>query len=173
MKKTSTAAKKTALCGVLAALSIALLYLGGLTPLDLSVIFLCALITIFVVIEAGEGYAWIFIFVTGALADILMPNKLFSIEYFLFGALYPILKSHIEKLPRIPSFIVKIAVLDIMLLGCLLLGKFVFLAGEDYFSLSFVTMLIGTLFFVLYDFTLTKCLSYYLAVLRKKLNIKW
>ncbi|MBQ7599190.1 MAG: hypothetical protein IJU57_00780 [Clostridia bacterium] len=169
---TASRTRKIALCGILAALTTGLLYLCCMTPLDLTAVMASALITTLCVIEAGSGYAWIFGAVTATLAVLILPDKLYAIEYALFGAAYPILKGYIERLPKIPAFIIKIAMMDLMLLGCLLLAKFVFLAGDDYYSLEFLTMLIGTAMFVLFDFTLTKCISFYVKILRKKLKIK-
>ena len=156
---TASRTRKIALCGILAALTTGLLYLCCMTPLDLTAVMASALITTLCVIEAGSGYAWIFGAVTATLAVLILPDKLYAIEY-------------IERLPKIPAFIIKIAMMDLMLLGCLLLAKFVFLAGDDYYSLEFLTMLIGTAMFVLFDFTLTKCISFYVKILRKKLKIK-
>ena len=169
---TKTPAKRIALSGILAALTMGLLYLCCMTPLDLTAIMVSALITVLCVIETGSGYAWLFGAVTSTLAVLILPDKLYAIEYVLFGAAYPILKGYIEKLPKIPAFIIKIVMMDLMLLGCLLLGKFVFLAGDDYYSLEFLTMLIGTAMFVLFDFTVSKCITFYVKVLRKKLKIK-
>ena len=169
---TASPARRIALSGILAALSIGLLYVCCMTPLDLTAIMMTALITVLVVIETGSGYAWLFVAVTSALAVLLLPDKLYAIEYVLFGAAYPILKGYIEKLPKIPAFVIKIVMMDLMLLGCLLLGKFVFLAGDDYYSLDILTMVIGTAMFVLFDFTVTKCISFYVKVLRKKLKIR-
>jgi hypothetical protein len=93
-------------------------------------------------------------------------------EYVLFGALYPVLKGYIERLPRGFAFVLKVAMLDVMLLACLIVGQLVLGLGEEYFSLSFITVGVGTLFFAFYDYTLTKCISYYIVILRKKLRLK-
>jgi len=172
MKEKRNLTKKIALCGVLAALAIAMLYLGGLTVLDLSILLVCSLITVLTVIEAGTKMAWVYVAVTGTLAMLLLPNKLYALEYLMFGGLYPVLKGYIERLPKWPAFIIKVAMLDLMLLGCLIIGQLVMGLGEEYFSLSFITMAVGTLFFAFYDYTLTKCISYYIIILRKKLHLK-
>lgn len=164
--------KNIALCGVLAGLAVGMLYLGEFTPLDLSLLLICALITVLVVIETGNKMAWLYAAVTSVLALIILPNKLYAIEYVVFAAMYPILKGYAEKLPKWPSFILKIAILDAMLFLCVTLGQFVFLVGDEFFSLSVITMVLGTLFFVLFDYTLTKCITYYIVKLRKKLRIK-
>ncbi|MBE6626806.1 MAG: hypothetical protein E7628_06470 [Ruminococcaceae bacterium] len=172
MKEKRKLTKSIALCGVLAALSVGMMCLGGLTVLDLSILLVCSLITVLTVIETGNKMAWIYAAVTSTLALLLLPNKLYAMEYVLFGALYPVLKGYIEKLPRTIAFVLKIAMLDVMLLSCLIVGQVVLGLGEEYFSLSFITVGLGTLFFAFYDYTLTKCISYYIVILRKKLRLK-
>lgn len=168
-KKSST--KKVAVCGVFAALCMVILWLGGMTVLDLSVLVICALMTMLLVVETGEKMTWIYAAATAALTLILLPDKLYAIEYILFAAVYPILKLHFEKLPPVLSWPVKISCLDSMLLLCVVLGQYVFMAGEDYYALSWVTVGIGTAFFVLFDITLSLCISLYIVKLRKKLRI--
>jgi hypothetical protein len=172
MKEKRNLTKNIALCGVLAALSIGMMCLGGLTVLDLSILLVCSLITVLTVIETGNKMAWIYAAVTSTLALLLLPNKLYAMEYVLFGGLYPVLKGYIERLPRGLAFVLKVAMLDIMLLSCLIVGQLVLGLGEEYFSLSFITVGVGTLFFAFYDYTLTKCISYYIVILRKKLHLK-
>ena len=168
----NTAARKTAFCGVFAALSLVLLYLGGLTVLDLTVIMLCSFVTVVVIIETGDKTALIYAAATSVLALILLPSKLYAVEYIVFSALYPLIKPRIEKIrPKWLAFILKIALLDLMLLGCVLLGQLVLHVGDEFFSLSFITMALGTAFFILYDFAFTRCIIFYMAKLRKTIGL--
>ena len=160
------------LCGIFAALSMAVLWIGGMTLLDLSVLIICALMTMLLMVEVGERMTWIYAAATAALALLLLPSKLYAIEYILFAAVYPILKMHFEKI-RIwwAAYLVKLSCLDTMLLACVVLAQLVFHAGEDFFSLSWLTIGAGTLFFILYDVTLTLCISLYIVKLRKKIGL--
>ncbi|MBQ3638237.1 MAG: hypothetical protein II953_07740 [Clostridia bacterium] len=163
--------RRIALCGIFAALCLVFLGFGGLTLLDLSILVVCALMTMLLVVEAGVRMTWIYAAATSVLALLLLPSKLYAVEYALFAAVYPILKLYMEKLPAIAAYPVKISCLDSMLLLCLVLAQKVFMAGEDYFSLSWITVGVGTLFFILFDVTLSLCISLYLVKLRKKLGI--
>ena len=168
----NTAARKTAFCGVFAALSLVLLYFGGLTVLDLTVIMLCSLVTVVVIIETGDRYGFIYAAATSVLALILLPSKLYALEYILFSTVYPIIKPRIEHIPnRFAALAVKVASLDLMLLGCILLGQYVLHVGDEFFSLGAVTMLVGTAFFTLYDFALTRCITFYMVKLRKTIGL--
>ncbi len=172
MKRDKTLTKKITLCGIMAALSITFLYIGGITVLDLSVILLCSLVTMFVMTETGERMTWVYFAVTATLALMLLPSKLYAIEYTLFGALYPILKMHLERLKPMLAWVLKILTLDLMLLGCVLLGQLVFSLGDEYFSLGALTFILGSLFFILFDRALTVCISFYIVKLRDKLKLK-
>lgn len=162
--------KKITLCGVFAALAMVMLYIGGLTVADLTVVAVCALMTMVIVIEAGIKYAWIYAAATAALALILLPNKIYAVEYICFAAVYPAAKLYFERLRALFAWPVKISVLDMMLMGCVFLAQRVFLLGDEYFPLSGLTLLIGTAFFVLYDIALTVCVTFYIVKLRKRLG---
>ncbi|MBQ3707011.1 MAG: hypothetical protein II889_03785 [Clostridia bacterium] len=162
--------RKIALCGVFAALCLVFLWIGGMTLLDLSILVVCSLMTMLLVVETGEKTAWIYAAATGVLALLLLPSKLYAIEYILFAAVYPIMKLHFERLRPLFAWPVKISFLDTMLLVCVVLAEHVFMAGDDYFALNWITVGMGTLFFILYDITMTLCISLYIVKLRKKLG---
>ena len=140
--KSKDMTKKLTLCGIFAALCIVFLYIGGFTVADLSLLVVCAIMTMVILVETGEKYAWVYVGVTSTLALILLPSKLYALEYIMLSAVYPILKMHFERMRN--------------------------LAGDEFFSLSVVTVAVGTVFFVLYDFCLSACITLYMVKLRKK-----
>ena len=156
----------------MAALALALLYVGGITVLDLSVVLFCSMITMFVMIETGEKMTWTYFAATAFLAFLILPSKIYAIEYTLFGALYPIIKSYFERIRGWLSFALKLVAFNVMVAICVLLAKFVFLLGDEYFPLGVITFVVGSAFFVLYDRVLTKCVTFYLVKLRNKLKFK-
>lgn len=158
--------KKLALGGVMAALCIALLYLLGLTAFDLSVLVLCSLMTMLVMVECGVKMTWIYAAVTSVLALLLLPSKLYAIEYLMFAALYPILKMYFERMPAMYAWLLKVSCLDSMLMLCLILVRLVFTTA-DFFPFTMPTFLLGTVFFVLFDIVMTMCISVYMIKLRK------
>ncbi|MBQ9716811.1 MAG: hypothetical protein IJV76_02360 [Clostridia bacterium] len=162
--------KKLALGGVMSALCIALLYLLGLTAFDLSVLVLCSLMTMLVMVECGVKVTWIYAAVTSVLALLLLPSKLYALEYMMFAALYPILKMYFERLPAMYAWLLKISCLDSMLMLCLVLVRLVFTTA-DFFPFAMPTFILGTAFFILYDIVLTMCISVYMIKLRKILKL--
>ena len=166
--KSKDMTKKLTLCGIFAALCIVFLYIGGFTVADLSLLVVCAIMTMVVLVETGEKYAWVYVGVTSTLALILLPSKLYALEYIMLSAVYPILKMHFERMRNLFAWLVKISCLDCMLLLLVGLGQYIFMAGDEFFSLSVVTVAVGTVFFVLYDFCLSACITLYMVKLRKK-----
>lgn len=171
MKK-KTLTKKLTLCGVMASLALALLYVGGITVLDLSVVLVCSLITMLIMIETGERMTWTYFAVTVFLAFLILPSKIYAIEYTMFGGLYPILKSYLERIRGWLSFLLKLLSFNAMLAVCVLSAKFIFALGDEYFPLGVITFVLGSLFFVLYDRVLTMCVTFYIVKLRNKLKLK-
>lgn len=165
--------RRLAFSAIIAALSVVFLYIGCLTSvLDLSSAALCALLTMLVVVEVGQKFAWLTVAVAGVLSLLLLPDKLVAVEYLFLGGIYPILKAVLEKLPYWFAWLAKLSTLDSMLLITIALSKLVFTAGDEYFDLTAITMLLGTLFFILYDVTLSTCITAYITRLRKRLGLR-
>ena len=158
--------KRLALGGVMAALAITLLYLFGMTAFDLSVLVLCALMTMLIMVECGVKVTWIYAAVTAVLAILLLPSKLYAIQYLVFSAIYPILKMYFERLPAMFAWLLKISCLDSMLMLCLVLVRLVFTTA-DFFPFTMPTFIFGTIFFVFFDLMMTLCISVYMIKLRK------
>lgn len=169
--KNKNLTKKITLCGVFAALCIVFLAIGGLTVADLSVLVICSIMTMIILVETGEKMTWLYSAVTSVLALLLLPSKLYAVEYIFLSAIYPILKMHFERLRPLFAYPVKISCLDCMLLVTVILAEHVFLAGDEFFTLSFVTIAVGSVFFVLYDLCLTACITLYMVKLRKKFKL--
>ncbi len=166
MNHSKNLTKKIALGGVMAALCVALLYLLGMTAFDLSVLVLCALMTMLVMVECGVKTTWIYAAVTSVLALLLLPSKLYAIQYALFSALYPIFKMYFERMNQVFAWMLKLSCLDSMLMLCLILVRTVF-TNADFFPFAMPTLIVGTLFFVFFDIVMTMCISVYMIKLRK------
>ena len=109
---------------------------------------------------------------TGALSLLLLPVKLPAVMYLFFGGIYPILKARMEKTPYWLSWLFKLSTLDTMLLGTIALSKLVFTAEEPFFDFTGIVLLVGTVFFIVYDLALTTCVTAYITRLRKRLGLK-
>jgi len=165
-------ARPIAICGILAALCVVLLYIGSLTVFDLTAVVVRALITRLVVVELGNKYAWIMVGAAGVLALILVPVKLSAVIYILIGGIYPIMKGYYEVYRNLIAWPLKLSTLGTMLLILTILSKFLFTAEETYFLFSFWPIIIGLAFLVVYDLALTGCVTFYIVKLRSRLGLK-
>lgn len=165
--------KCLAVCAILSGLSLAVLYVGALSGIfDLCAVVIGALCTSFTVLEIGGIYPWLTGTVTGVLCVLLLPDKFVALEYIALGGLYPVLKSFLERLGKLPSWIWKFVYFNCALTVCVFISAFV-LHSEDFASaVWFVIYGVGNIFFVIYDVALTSFISVYVLRLRKRLKIK-
>ena len=180
--KTFKNTKRIAVSALLAAISFVALYLGALTGVfDLCAVVVGALCVTFAKIEMGGWYPHLIGAVTFALSFLLLTDKMVAFEFLFLGGIYPILKAYAENLGRKAgnwaSWTVKMVYFNAALALFLVFAKFVFTAGnEDLFGLSpamiAAAVVLVNAFFVFYDYAMTRFISYYLFVLRKKLKIR-
>lgn len=179
--------KKLTLGAVLAAMGVVLLTLGAFVEvLDLSMAALASFFCIFAVIEMGKGYPLMIYFITGILSVILMPQSLSPWFYMLFFGYYPIIKEKFEILSKPIGWTLKLIVFNVSVTIYAIISYFLFF-GElevllNEFSSLFGGIKIGGILiaiiyvilnvvFVIYDFALTKLITFYLIKLRKKFKI--
>ena len=180
--------KALTLCAVLSAMGVALLAVGALIEtLDLSVAALASFFCIFAVIELGGIYPWMIFAVTGTLSVILMPYSAGGWFYLLFFGFYPILKEKLERLRKPIAYLFKLLIFNaavflgtaVTLLlfygggeGKTLFDAFIFFfGGEDagiYLALG--TYLLSNAVFVLYDFALTRVITFYFIKIRPRIK---
>lgn len=162
---------------MLCALGVILLALGSLIDvLDITVSVLASLLCIYAVIEIGGIYPWMIWLVTSILALLLLPVKTPAVFYALFAGFYPILKEKIEKLKRrAVAFVLKLLTFHISLAAiCAVLWIF-FPAALDMEGVKWLPIALyvaGVAIFVLYDYTLSHVITFYLVKLRHRFHIK-
>lgn len=165
MKKT----KHLTFCGLMVAMSIIILLLGGITQVvDLTAVVICAMI-IFVVHEELKYNSLLVYVATAVLTFTLLSRKEIGVEYVIF-AIYPIIKPIFEKTGKFLSTLIKIIFMTSMSVSLTLLFRYVFLTGDMwYMDLIFCVGLIGCYF--LFDIALTRFKPYYHFRLRRKLRL--
>ena len=166
--------RRIAICAMLSALGVVVLYVGSLVEvLDISMAALASLFVIFAVIEYGKA-AWAIYAVTGILSAVLLPHKLPAAMYIFFLGFYPIIKEKIEKLhKKVAQWGVKIVVFNLCLIILIFLTNAVLaLEFRKIFVFEAVFMLLANFTFVIYDIALTRLISLYLFRLRRKFRIK-
>ena len=129
--------KKTTLAALLAAMGVALIFLGSVIEvLDLSVAALASFFCIFAVIELGGAYPWLLYAVTSLLSVILMPYTMGGWFYLLFFGYYPILKEKLERLKKPIAWCLKLVILNVALLISVVLAYFLFFGQTVIFLIS-------------------------------------
>lgn len=161
--------KNLALASLLSALGVVLLYVGAVVEvLDMSMAMLASLPIVFAVIEMGGAWPWLMYAATGALSLILLPQKLPCVFYILLAGFYPILKEKIEGRVRgfigyLLKFLVFGVSVSVMWLAIRIFLPATVFEGGVFFWIALIAV---TLF--LYDVLLTRLVSKYLLVWRKR-----
>lgn len=172
-RRRSSFDKKTVIAGVLAALSVIILYLGGIIEvLDLTMSAVTSLLVVVIVIEMGYSYAWLTYAATSILSLLMLPQKTPAIFYACFMGFYPIIKSYIERInSALLRWIIKLAVGNAALIFMFL---FIKLFVPDEFeggALLTFTYILGILAFIMYDIAVSKLISLYFAKIRDRIKI--
>lgn len=161
-----------ALCAVLAALGVILMYLGALVEvLDLSVAVLASMLVIILVVEVGGVYPWLVYGVTAVLALLLVHPGFSAVAYAVFLGVYPIVK---EKIEKIPSALLRWTAKLFLFNSCMALIWWVVrfwlgTAGPE-IHIALVALLLNGVF-IFYDYALSVMITAYIRVWRKKLRI--
>lgn len=155
-------AKITAVCGMMAALSVVLMFITTFVSVLVYVLpILTGLIVFFVGEFADKKWAAGVFFTTAFLSMILLTDKEAGLTYTLFFGYYPLIKSFLEKLPKALAWIVKLVIFNVAAVCIGVLGVVVFgVSAEEYkeFGEFTIPLLLGlaNIAFVLYDIAFSR-----------------
>ncbi len=168
-------ASNVALCGVLSALSLVFLFLSVLTPTGrIGLVAVAGLFPVAAVVSAGLPAGFFCWGASSLLALLLLPTKANAILFLLFFGLYPVAKSIIERLHRLPlEWLCKLVFFNAVFSLCwFLLRELLLLSVPDALASQWLLYPLGNVVFVLYDFGMSKLIGFYIArvdrVLRKR-----
>ncbi len=161
-------AKPIAVGGVLAALAVTILLLGGLIPVGTYVApMLAALPLIVLLAELPRGLCVGWYAVVAILGVLLCPDKETAFV-FVFLGWYPILRPRLERLPLALRLALKLLIFNLAVAALYGLLIFVFQlqalvqeARETGMLLLVVMLLLGNLCFLLFDLLLKRLGTYY------------
>ena len=158
-----------ALAAVLSALCFVVLLLGSvITVLDLSCAAVASFIIIFCVIELGGYYPYLVWGVVSLLSLLILPDKFGALVFALFSGVYPILKSYIERIPKLPSWILKLCIFNIVLTVIIGTSRFILGIPTEEIDFSLIVYGVCNITFILYDIASTRIITLYLFKLRKR-----
>ena len=170
-KRVKGSTRKLALSAVLCALGVVMLAIGSvLSALDLTMVAMSSLLIVFAVMELGTPYQYLIYAVTSLLSVLLLPDKYAAFLYVIFGGIYPIIKSVIERWGRVLPWIIKAIYFNLVITAMVLGSKYLF--GIDDETLSISIYALGNLAFFMCDIAMTRLVSVYLSRFRKRLRIE-
>ena len=164
---------RTALVGVLAALSLVFLYLSAVSPAaQLGIVAVAGLFPAGAVVSAGWLPGFLCYLVTGLLGLLLVPDKANVLLYLLFFGLWPMLKSLLERLPSRPAeWAGKLAVFNAVLTLCWFGLRALFLPFlPAALTEAWMVYAAGNVAFVIYDIGFSKLIAFYVARVDKVLR---
>ena len=146
------------LSSVLAALSVLLLFLGSLFDVtDLAAVMIASFFVTLVLIECKGAWPWLLYIVVSILSFLLLPGRFVTLEYAFFGGIWPILKYWLERLPRLPSFLLKLLVGNSLAAVAAWLGlRFFGLEIPASTLMKVLAVVLWEVVFLLFDILLTR-----------------
>lgn len=174
MNRIRTRSFKAAFGGIVAALSVVLMFSTGIVPtLTYAVPAVCGALLMATVIETGAASAAVIYVAVSILSLLIVADKEAAVMYSVFFGYYPIIKSFIEKkCNSIFSWIIKYIIFNFaMILSYFVVAKVFMIPFDDMdflgkFALPLLLAL-GNFVFALYDIALTRLVTAYLLNWRK------
>lgn len=165
----SKSASRVALGGVLAAMSLLLLYGATLLPSGrIGMVAVAGLVPAASVVSGGLAAGFLCYGAAGLLGLLLLPDKGCALLYAIFFGLYPMVKSAIERLRKLPlELLLKLAffnvVLTIVLFG---FSSLLFPLLPEFLRSPLPIFLVGNVVFLIYDYGFSKLITFYAARIR-------
>ncbi len=165
---------KTALGGIVSALSIVLMLLTMVIPfMTYALPLLAGALLILMVIEINKRWAFVVYVAVSLLAVFVVPDKEAAVFYIAFFGYYPIIKAPLEKhLPNVAEWIVKFLIFNAAAVAGYLFTTYVLgIPVDDMDGFGrygvFILLALANVVFVAYDIMLTKFITLYLNKFRK------
>ena len=168
---------RIAFCGISAALGVVLMMITSLIPVGTYALpCFAGILLLAVLIEYGAKWAAGVFLTVSVLSVFLAGDKEAVLYYIAFFGYYPIIKCKIEsKLKsKVVQYIVKFVVFNIAAVGSFYIGMWLLsIPNEDYtifgVYIPWVFLIVGNIFFALYDYAVTVFVNVYVRNLRDKL----
>lgn len=174
MSNPNTKSARTAVGGIVSALSIVLMFLTSVIPsLTYALPAAAGILLTVIVIEIDKKWAFGVYAAVSLLSVLLIADKEAALMYIMFFGYYPILKGVFEgKLNPIVSWILKFAVFNIGVVLATIISVYVFNIPFDEMEKYGIKAAIGLLaagnvVFLIYDFAMTNLIKLYLLKWRK------
>jgi len=167
--------KLIALCGLLAALSLALMFLGSVIWVFTYVAPLVSSLIIALICDVtGKRYAFITYCAISIISVFFLPDKECALTYAFFFGYYVIIKDTVERIkPKILSYLVKILIFNTGIISSQLILIYAFNIPLDNpwgkWGIAILIALANAVF-VMYELMLTKLLKLYEIKYKNKIH---
>ena len=149
--------KRMAMCGMMAALSVVLMVLGGALGLGMYVSPLLAGLCLIPIGNAyGKKYQAILWLAVSALSLLLVPNIEESLMYLCLFGCYPILRPQFQKLPKVLRFITKLLFFTVIFTALQLLITLVLVPEVMGTGMMVALIVLADVTLMVYDFVLPR-----------------
>lgn len=171
-KKSVKNSAKTAMGGVIAALSVVLMFMTSIIPsMTYALPAAAGIIITIIVIEIDKKWALGVYAAVSVLSILLVADKEAAVMYIMFFGYYPIVKAIFEsKFNKTVSLILKLLVFNVSMVIAFFISTYVFLVPfeemEKYGAIAAYGLLAaGNVIFIIFDFALSNLITLY--------NMKW
>ncbi len=168
---------KVSLGGVVAALSLVLMFLTSIIPFGTYAFpTFAGILLVLIVINLGYGYAVAVYLVTAVLSFLLVTDKEAALCYAIFLGFYPIIKSVIERIRLRPvQYLIKLALFNLSMTAAFFIAIHLLSIPKESFNLfgvylPWVFLLMGNVFFIFYDLCVTRLVTLYFIKWHNRLN---
>ena len=154
--------KLTALCGMMTALSVVLMFFTTFLPVLMYVLPIVTGIIVLLIKEvSNRKWASAVYFATAILSLLLITDKEAALTYALFFGYYPIIRDFVQKLPKLLAWTIKIFLFNVAAVLVGVTGVYIFgLSAEEYseFGKATVPILLSlaNVVFLMYDVIFNK-----------------
>lgn len=159
---------KTAVCGMVAALSVVIMMLTVIPVMTYSAPAFAGILLMVIVIEINKKWAFGVYVAVGILSLLLAADKEAAVMYVAFFGYYPIIKAILEsKLPKLLEWISKFLIFNVTMVASYFVLIRVFgLSMDDMNELGkygpLILLVMGNVVFVVFDIAITRLATLYI-----------
>lgn len=159
---------KTAVCGMVAALSVVIMMLTVIPVMTYSAPAFAGILLMVIVIEINKKWAFGVYVAVGILSLLLAADKEAAVMYVAFFGYYPIIKAILEsKLPKILEWVSKFLIFNVTMVASYFVLIRVFgLSMDDMNELGkygpLILLAMGNVVFVVFDIAITRLATLYI-----------
>lgn len=162
--------KRIAFSGVAAALSVVIMYIAGITDiLSLSGVLVAAFMILFIYIEYGTKTALSVYAAVSVISVLILPDKFSAAVYVLFAGYYPIIKTKLERKPKLIAWTLKLVCFNAVLIAMTVASRYIAYVEAELPIIEAAVFVLANLVFVMSDILAGRLIVLYIIKYRPRL----